>query len=43
MTGEQRRKMHWEVGEYEEDMVRRAATARTRRSQAMAGRTRRRW
>ena len=39
--GEQGRRMHCEVGEDKEDMVRRAATARTRMSQSIAGRTRR--
>ena len=33
----------WEVGEDKEDMGRQMATARTKRSHAMTGRTRRRW
>ena len=34
MTGEQGRRRHWEVRVDKEDIVRRAVTARTRRSQA---------
>ena len=43
MTGKQgRRRRQWEVGVDEEDMARQATTARMRRSQATADRTRRR-
>ena len=40
--GEQGRRRQWEVGEDEEDIVRWEAMARMKRSQAMAGWTKRR-